>query len=135
MSLDSLRQWLIEATEAEWRQAREDWRTIANAIAAWAQVDAIYKLCEQKLRGGTLPESVSLRRIEALGKAVKLVPLVMILRLYRQRFVRAAVASFLIRARRSKLNGNVDVVMGALRSLAATVEAAHGETDTEQQSA
>lgn len=115
MSLGALRLSLEQATDDEWDQALEDWRTIVNALAAWEYVDEAYKLLKQRTDNVRSPE------LEAVAKAVKMVPLKMIVRMYRQHLIRSMITGFLMQARRSKLKGNVDVVMNALAGLASAV--------------
>ena len=121
MSLDALRLFLQQATDADWQQVREDWIAITGAIAAWTQMDTAYIYWKRHVQG-TLPADARLSADAlALGKVLKLVPLTTVVRLSRQPLVRVMVTGFLLRARKSTLKGKVDSVVASLRTLATMV--------------
>ncbi|MBF6611576.1 MAG: hypothetical protein IVW55_00415 [Chloroflexi bacterium] len=119
MSIRAGREALARATEDQWRQVREDCRVIADSFTAWQHMYITYKRAKQAVKEGLFVGDVTV--VATMGKAMRLVPVRVISKLYSDRFVRAVLAGYLLRVRMSDRAGNVESVMASLQTLAVTV--------------
>ena len=74
MSLEAACHALKGATEADWEQAREDWRTIDGVIETWERVHSLYKDLNHAVKAGSVEGDVTYQHLLALRKITRAIP-------------------------------------------------------------